>query len=210
MHQWFSKEHRGVVGQVAGGEIVGGVDDQIEFRNQAPRELRREALGVGLDLDVGVQRQQPCLGHLGLGPSHIGFGEEHLPVQVRPVDPVKFDHPDPPHTGRGEVEERGTPQATRPHHQNRAGFQPTLSLFANARQHEVPGIPGDFTPAPQRPPPPLRSATAKLWLCPLEARRSGRADPSTPLAGRSRSDGPAPGGASDKRPAPKAPRARPA
>ena len=57
----LAEHHAGVVGQVAGREIIGAVHDHIVGPHQLEGILRRDLLLVGCDLDMRVQIAQASL-----------------------------------------------------------------------------------------------------------------------------------------------------
>src|SRR3546814_2514313 len=51
-----SGEMAGVIGEIAGREIVGAVGDQVVARDEIERIVRREAQAVRLHLHLGIDR----------------------------------------------------------------------------------------------------------------------------------------------------------
>jgi len=56
-----------VVQQVARGEVVGAVDDHVDALEHPVDVLRRQALAIGQDVDVGIELLDALLGRLRLG-----------------------------------------------------------------------------------------------------------------------------------------------
>ena len=57
----------------------------------------------GEDLDIGVERGEGLTGRVGLGAPDVGGAVEDLPLEVRDLDRVRVDDPQPPHTGGRQV-----------------------------------------------------------------------------------------------------------
>ena len=62
---------------------------------------------------------------------------DHLTLQVARLDDVRIDHPQRPHTGGRQVEQRRRPQPTGPHDQHPCGRQPLLTGPADLRKEHM-------------------------------------------------------------------------
>ena len=103
---------RRVVDEVAGREVVGAVDDQVPAVVEDPVDvLGGEALAVGDDVDVRVERLDRALRRVDLRRAERVERVRDLPLQVRLVDDVGVDDPERADAGRGEVERRGRAEA---------------------------------------------------------------------------------------------------
>src|SRR5690606_10443618 len=99
----LAQQHGHVVGEVARGEVVGAVDENVVRPGDLQRVLRRERLVVGHHVDVGVDVQHAGLGRLDLQHAHAVRAVDHLPVQVGGVYHVVVHQADFAHAGRGQV-----------------------------------------------------------------------------------------------------------
>src|SRR5438094_1167632 len=102
----LGQEVRRVVGEVAGREVVGAVDDHVVGREDAHRRLRVEVLVDGHDLDVGVQVAQRLRRRFDLGPADVVVSVEQLALEVGGVDDVEVDDADLADAGRRQVHGR--------------------------------------------------------------------------------------------------------
>src|SRR5205085_11183744 len=103
---------RGVVDQVAGGEVVGPVHDHVVAVDDVQDVVRAQADVVGDDVDVGVERGQGLLGRVHLALTHPVEVVEDLALEVGLVHHVHVDDAEGSDPGRGQVEGRRRPQAT--------------------------------------------------------------------------------------------------
>ena len=102
----FPQQHAGVVHQVAGGEVVGAVDDDVVVgatissafcgREPAPRRSRRAR--------AGLMSRDPVARGVELRPADVGGAVDDLPLEVGDIDHVEVDDADAADAGRGQVE----------------------------------------------------------------------------------------------------------
>ena len=127
----------GVVHQVAGGEVVGAVDDDVVAVDDVEDVVRPEPDVVGDDVDVGVESRQGLLGrvHLPLAqPVHV---VEDLALEVGGVDDVHVDDPDRPHPGGRQVERGGRPESAGAEEQGLRVEELQLPLDADLGQEQM-------------------------------------------------------------------------
>jgi hypothetical protein len=136
----LAEQHAGVVAEIAGGEVVGAVDDHVVLGEEAEGVLRGEAQRVTLDHDVRVHRGDALGRHLHLGAADIAGSEEHLAVQVGGVDDVEVDDPEPADTGRGEVLRGRTAQAARTDQQHPRRKQRLLTFESDFGKDQMAAI----------------------------------------------------------------------
>ncbi len=136
-HERQAQARARVVDEVAGGEVVGAVDDEVVPAQHAVDRLVRQPHAVRDDLDRGVQRRQGVARRVDLGPPHVGDAVDDLPLQVRGVDDVVVHDPDRPDARRGEVlqDRRAEPAGTDDADARRT--QPALAVDADPRQQQV-------------------------------------------------------------------------
>ena len=127
-----------VVDEIAGGEVVGAVDDHVPAFAEDPLDvLGREPLLVGLDVDVGVERLDRPLRR-----EHLGFADrvgrvDDLALQVRVVDDVGIHDPERPDARGGEVERRRRAEAAGADQEHAAAEQPLLARLSDLRDQQV-------------------------------------------------------------------------
>ncbi len=130
-YQRLGQEVSRVVGEVACGEVVGAVDDDVVGGEDAHRRLRVEVLVDRDHLDIGVQVAQRVSRRVHLeSPDVIGPVEE-LALEVGGVDPVEVDHADLAHTGRGQVHARGRAETAGAQQQHAGSQQLALAGAPN-------------------------------------------------------------------------------
>src|SRR6266511_2463970 len=81
-HVRLALEHAGVVDQVAGGEVVGAVHDQVVVADDPAGVLGGEPGLVEGDLDVGVDLADLVAGALQLGAADVRGAVDDLPLRV--------------------------------------------------------------------------------------------------------------------------------
>ena len=95
----------GVVDQIARGEIVGAVGDDVVIGDDLDGVLRLEPRGVKTGVDVRVQ----ALDALRRASRLVGAGAcrvvDDLPLEIVEADAVVVDDTDLAHAGGGEIEQ---------------------------------------------------------------------------------------------------------
>ena len=95
---------RVVVDEVAGFEVVGGVEDQLSGGEELVDVSGDEVGDVGVDGDGGVEEGDFAAGGFGFGEGVAGVGlvEEDLPLEVGGLDEVAVDEGEGADAGAGE------------------------------------------------------------------------------------------------------------
>jgi hypothetical protein len=132
--------HRRVVEEIAGGEVVGAVDDDVVLGEDAIDVLARESLLVADDLHVGVERFQGLSRGLGLRLADAVRRVQDLSLQVRRIDDVRVDDAERPHARGGEVQRRGRPEAAGADEEHLAAKQLLLPGLADLGDEEVAAV----------------------------------------------------------------------
>ena len=104
VHQRDAQQGAGVPQEVAGGEVVRPVDHHVPAAQHLRGVGAGQAQREGEDLDIGVERGEGLAGRVGLGAPDVGGAVEDLPLEVRDLDRIRVDDPQPPHTGGRQVE----------------------------------------------------------------------------------------------------------
>ena len=143
-HVRLARQYRGVVDQVAGGEVVGAVQDQVVLLEQVDRVVRLQPDLVQPHLDQRVDLPDGVTRALGLGPADVGLPMDDLALQVRFVDDVELDDPDGPNAGRGEVQQRRRSQPACADDQHAGVLQPLLTVQAQVGDDQVAAVARDL------------------------------------------------------------------
>lgn len=100
----FGLLDRVVVEEVAGFEVVGGIEDQIGGGEELVDVGGDEVGDVGVDRDGGVEERNLAAGGFGLGKGFagVGFVEEDLALKVGGLHEVAVDEGEGADSGAGE------------------------------------------------------------------------------------------------------------
>ena len=132
---------RGVVDQVARGEVVGAVDDHVPAVAEDPLDvLGGEPLLVGHDGHVRVERLDRPLRDLDLRLAEPVGRVDDLALEVRLVDDVVVDDPERADARRGEVERRGRAEPAGADQQDARVEQPLLAGLADLGNEQVAAV----------------------------------------------------------------------
>ena len=137
----LAEQHAGVVDEIARGEIVGAVHDDVVLADDVERVLRREPRLVGLHVHVGIEIGEASLGRLELRRAEGGGAVDDLPLEVGEVHHVEVDDPDGADARRGEIERQRRAQSAGADGEHARGLELALSLHADLGQQEVPRVP---------------------------------------------------------------------
>ncbi len=137
VHDGHAGQQRRVVEQIAGGEVVGAVDDDVVALEDVEDVVGAEADVVGDDVDVGVQLSERLLRRVDLALADPVDVVEHLALQVRRVHHVHVDDAERPDARRGEVERGGGAEPAGAEEQDLALEQLLLPGFADLGQQQV-------------------------------------------------------------------------
>ena len=127
----------GIVDQVAGGKIVGAINDHIAGTNQLKGVFTSKALLDGVHLDERIQRRQPLRSNRRLGIADVFLGIKHLALQIAGLDPVRVHDHHAPDAGCGKIEQCRTAKAARTYHQRFSPFQSFLRGQAEPGQGQL-------------------------------------------------------------------------
>src|SRR5699024_11810158 len=107
------QDDAGVIDQIAGGEVVGSVENQVAVAKDVQRVVRLQAFLVKDHLDVGVDLLDTVSGGLGLGAIDVTLAVNDLALEVGLVDHVEVDDAQRSHARGGKVQQRGGAEAAR-------------------------------------------------------------------------------------------------
>ena len=143
-HQRLSGEKAGVVHEVARGEIVRTVRDDIVARNDLQRVFRRDSVGHGFDRDMGIQALAQRSRPLGFQRARIRRPIRDLPLQIVDRHAVVVDDADMAGASRREIHEKRRAEPARAHHEHARRLESLLALAANVLHQKVPLVALDF------------------------------------------------------------------
>jgi hypothetical protein len=136
-HQRPLREIARVVHDVAGGEIVGPVGDDVVGANDVDGVLGHEAGGVEARLDMRVQ----VLDRLGRAP-RLELADalsvvDDLALEIVDADAVVVDDADRADAGSGEIEQQRRTEAASADDQHARGFELLLAFATDLLEHQV-------------------------------------------------------------------------
>src|SRR6516225_6747577 len=130
----------GVGDEVARGEIVGAVDNDVIAGDERQRVGGDEPRRVRLHRHVRVEAADRGRRALHLGPADLGRAVDDLALQVRERDRVVVDDAERADPGRGEIEQRRRAQPAGPDDQHARALERLLPRPADLVQDDVAGI----------------------------------------------------------------------
>ncbi len=131
-----------VVEEVAGFEVIGGVEDEVGAGKQVVDVCGDEVGDMGQDVDVAVEE-------LDLAACGFGFGEgvegvllvkEDLALEVGGFDEVAVDERKGPDAGAGEQRGRGCAGGADADDGDPAGGEAFLTGATDSREEDLPGV----------------------------------------------------------------------
>ena len=140
----LAEQHRGVVDQVAGREVVGAVDDEVVAGEDLEHVVVVEPRVVHDHVHVRVDLEHRVARRLGLRPADVALAVDDLALQVRLVDGVELDDAERADAGRGQVEQRGAAEAAGADAQHLGVLQPLLPDHPDLGDDDVPAVAADL------------------------------------------------------------------
>ena len=136
-HQRLLGEVAGVRHEIARGEIVGAVGDDVIARDQIERVRRGQPHGVRLDFDMRIEPRDRGARLRGFVLADVVGGKNHLPLQIRQRHLVVVDHAERADAGGGEIKQHRRAEPAGADDQHPRGFQLLLAGAADLAQHDV-------------------------------------------------------------------------
>src|SRR5581483_6517097 len=134
----------GVVDQVACGEVVGTVHDDVELAEELERVGAGEPRLEGAQLDIGVNGLDLLRGGIQLLAANVSGGVDDLALEVGEVHDVEVHHAQGAHASRGQVEGQRGAQASGADAQHLGGLELELALHADLGHDEVARVAEDL------------------------------------------------------------------
>ena len=143
-HMRLVRQYRGVVDQVAGGEVVGAVDDEVVVGEQRDGIVGRQPKLVQCNGDERVDLGEGIAGAVRLGPADIGAAVDDLALQVGLLDDVELDDAQGADPGGGQIEQCRRAQPAGPDHQHPGVLQPPLAQHPDVGNEQVTAVAREF------------------------------------------------------------------
>ena len=131
-----------VVDEVAGFEVVGGVEDEVGWGEEFVDVGGDEVGDVGVDGDGGVEEGDLAAGGFGFGEgvAGVGFVEEDLALEVGGFDEVAVDEGEGADAGAGEERGGGGSRGSDADDGDVSGARQLLAGGADAGEEDLAGV----------------------------------------------------------------------
>src|SRR6266481_470953 len=144
VHVRLFQQNTCVVDEIARGEIVGAVYDDIEVLEELERvgagQLRLERL----DLNVRIEIREARAGGFALRFADVAGAKRNLALEVGEVDDIKVNQPEFADARSGEIKTKWSAQPARADEQHLGILQLELPVHADLRHDEVAAVAQDF------------------------------------------------------------------
>ena len=138
------QEDADIVGEIAGGKVVGSVNHDIIGSNDGFRVFRCEKAVVKVNLHVGVDLFDGVARAVNFFTADIARAVEDLALEVGEVNGVEIDKPDASDTRRRQIHGDRGAETARSDAEDAGGLEPLLSLEGYLGHDEVARITGDL------------------------------------------------------------------
>ncbi len=137
-------EDGGVVVKVAGGEVIGAIDDHVVGGEEREGVGGGDAFGVKDDVDKRIERAETGGGRGDFGCADGGVVVEDLALQVGRFNEVEISEAEGADAGGGEVKRGGATEAAGADDKHAGVAQAELAGHPDFRQRKVPTVAGDL------------------------------------------------------------------
>lgn len=137
-------EEGGVIVEVAGGKVIGAIDDHVVGRKKCEGVGGGDTLGVWHDVDEGIERAEAGGGRSDFGRADGDVVVEDLALQVRRFNEVEIGETERADAGGGEVKQGGAAEAARADDKHAGVAEAELAGCTDLRQRKVSTVAGDF------------------------------------------------------------------
>ncbi len=142
--QGLAGAHAGDVDRLAGGEVVGAVEHQVDRRHGGIEGVLVQRGAMADQADLRIQRAQPAHRRLHLADTDAGAIVDDLPLQVGQVDRIEIRQVQLADPGRGQVQRHRRTQAAKTDDQCAAALQAQLALDVDLRQQDLATVAQQF------------------------------------------------------------------
>ena len=140
----LAAEHAGVIDEIAGGEVVGAVGDNVKAAQYLQRILAGE-LGVeALGLHKGIDGVYFVDGRVELGAANIAGMVDDLALQIGVIDSVEIDQPEGSDACGSKVEHQRRAEPACSNTEHTRGLQLLLPCHGNFGHDQVPRVAQNF------------------------------------------------------------------
>lgn len=94
------------------------------------------------DVDLGIQIEDALARGIELLAPDVGRAVEDLPVQIREIDAIEVDEPDPADPRRREIGRNGAAEASGADDERGAGAESALAFGADLGKGDLAGVAG--------------------------------------------------------------------
>src|SRR6266480_649806 len=136
----FSREITGVGHEVAGGEIVGTVGDEVVAADEIERIRRGQAHRMGFDRDVRVEPPDHRGRAVDLGPAEVRSAVDDLALQIGKRHGVVIDDAERADARGGEIQQHRRAEPAGADHEHPGAPQRELPRPADLAQYDVAGV----------------------------------------------------------------------
>ena len=140
----FFEEHTGIIGEITGSKIIGAVDDDIERADNLEGVAAGEPAFVQDQLHLGIEPMNCISGGLRLRTADVRGAVKNLTLEIRGLDDIKINYPNPANTSRGEVHGDRRAEPARADAENTGGPNFLLTLPSDFGQDQMPRVTADL------------------------------------------------------------------
>ena len=133
-----------VVDEIARGEIVGAVDDDVEILEEVEGVFAGELGFECFDLNVGIQIGKTRLRRGGFGLADIVGAKGDLALEIGEIHDIKIDESELADACRGEIQTQRRAKAAGADQQHFGVFQLELTVHADFRHDQVAAVAKNF------------------------------------------------------------------
>ena len=133
----LAQQHAGIVDQIARGEIVRAVGDDVVVLENFERVGAREHGVVLDDVQRRIERDELLRGGVELFAADVFGRVDDLALQIAGVHDVEIDQTQGADAGRGQIESQRRAQTAGAHAEHARGFQLALAFHAHFGQDQV-------------------------------------------------------------------------
>src|SRR5271156_1775353 len=144
VHVGLAEEDARVVDEIARGEIVGAVHDEVVVFQNVERVLAGEMRLESVNLNIGVQVAQAIAGCSDFGAAYVFGAEENLALQVGGIYRVEINEADAADSSCSEIEAERGAEAAGADAQNLGLLELQLTFHADFGHDQVAAVAQDF------------------------------------------------------------------
>src|ERR1700732_2814018 len=144
VHVRLAEKDAGVVYKIAGGEIIGAVNDDVVVLHYVERVVAGQMRFEAIDLDFGVQALQAIGGGFDFWAADVGGAEKNLALEIGEVDGIEIDKANAAYSCGGQIETERRAKASGSNAEYFCLLQLELTFHADFGHDEVTAVTQDF------------------------------------------------------------------